>query len=148
MVLTKTFLAKTPQTGTSTPDVYTQFIVEVSDLHKKLHFRKLIVDSTGIGSPIVEHCRELKLPVQGMNLSRGKQEELFSNLKILLEQSKIVLPDNLDLLSSLNCITARRNRIGGYVFDHGKGTHDDLAYALALAVWSAGSGSVIVMNVT
>ncbi len=98
-------------------------------------------------SPWKFRCRELKLPVQGVNLGRGKQEEIFSNLKILLEQRKIVLPDKLELLSSLNCITANRNRTSGYLFDHGKGTHDDLAFALALSVWAAGSNPTIIMNV-
>ena len=44
------------------------------------------------------------------------------------------------MLTSLNCIVSERNRIGGYSFSHPHGTHDDLAYALALAVWRAGKG--------
>ena len=121
-------------------DVYTKFNVEIADLHKTAHFRKLIVDSTGIGSPIVSHCKELGLPVEGLNLHRRNQEEIFSNLKILFEQRKVELPDSMELLTSLNCIVSERNRIGGYSFSHPHGTHDDLAYALALAVWRAGKG--------
>jgi len=94
----------------------------------------------------VEHCRELKLPVEGVSLGHLKQQEMFSNLKILLEQERIVLPDFLDPLSSLNCITAKRNRIGSHLFDHANGTHNDLAYALALAVWGARSSPVIIIN--
>ncbi|MHB1869096.1 MAG: hypothetical protein ACYCPP_09155, partial [Nitrososphaerales archaeon] len=126
-------------------DVYTKFNVEIADLHRRAHFRKLIVDSTGIGNPIVSHCKQLGLPVEGLNLHRKNQEEIFSNLKILLEQRKVELPDNMELLSSLNCIVSERNRIGGYSFVHPHGTHDDLAYALALAVWRAGKGGGIIV---
>ena len=77
-------------------DVYTKFNVEIADLHKTAHFRKLIVDSTGIGSPIVSHCKQLGLPVEGLNLHRKNQEEIFSNLKILFEQRKVELPDSME----------------------------------------------------
>ncbi len=141
VVLIKTFLRK----DKNETDIYTQFTVEVSDLHKRLKFRKLVVDSTGIGRPIVEHCRELKLPIEEMNFASTRPAEILANLKILLEKKKIVLPDNLELLSHLNCITAKRNRIGGYLFDHSSGTHDDLAYALSLAVWGSRFTPTIVM---
>ena len=127
-------------------EVYSKFTVEVADLHRALHFVSLVVDSTGIGRPIVEHCKELGLPVQGAMLVSRFQEEIFSNLKLLLEQGQIELPDDLELLSSLNCIAVSRNRIGGVLFDHAKGSHDDLAYALALAVWRAGKGEPVIIK--
>ncbi|MGI0078460.1 MAG: terminase large subunit domain-containing protein [Nitrososphaerales archaeon] len=131
----------------SVNDIYTRFTLEVSDLHQKIHFRKLLVDSTGLGSPIVSHCKELKLPAEGVTLSTKTNEEILSNLKILTEQKRVEFPENLELLSHLNSITAKRTRMGSYTFDHPKGTHDDLAYALALAVWGARTRPVtILMN--
>lgn len=144
VVFKKTFYAEAKN---SSEPVYTKFNVEVAGYHKALHFTALIVDSTGIGRPIVEHCLELGLPVQGMVLGSKFQEEIFSNLKILLEERQIELPDDLELISSLNCITVSRNRLGSYVFDHPKGSHDDLAYALALAVWRAGKGEPVIIKV-
>jgi len=148
VVLKKTFYAERRANSSAevAEDVYTKYTVEVSDYHKALHFRAVIVDSTGIGRPIVEHCKQLGLPVQGVTLLSRFQEEIFSNLKILLEKRQIELPDDLDLISSLNCITVSRNRIGGYMFDHPKGSHDDLAYALAMAVWRAGKGDPVIIK--
>ena len=148
VVLKKTFYVakKNRENGKLPDEIYTKFTVQVSDYHKELHFQALIVDSTGIGRPIVDHCKELGLPVQGAVLLSKFQEEIFSNLKILFEQKQIELPDDLDLISSLNCITVSRNRIGGYMFDHPAGSHDDLAYALALAVWRAGKGEPIIIK--
>ncbi|MGI0080201.1 MAG: phage terminase large subunit [Nitrososphaerales archaeon] len=146
VVLTKTFATDQKKTGSNNEgDVYSKFNVEIADLHKRSPFRRLMVDSTGIGSPIISHCKELGLPVEGMNMHRRNQEEIFSNLRILLERRKLELPDNMNLLSSLNCIVSERNRIGGYIFTHPSGTNDDLAYALALAVWVGGRGAIIIM---
>ncbi|MHB1907738.1 MAG: terminase large subunit domain-containing protein [Nitrososphaerales archaeon] len=127
-------------------NVYTTFTAEVADIHQKMHFGKLLVDSTGQGRPIVSHCRDLGLPAEGMVFSVTKKEEILSNLKIMLEQHKIVLPDNLELLSHLNCITTRRNSTGNYLFDHQSGTHDDLGYALALAAWAARSTPTVLAS--
>ena len=134
VVLTKTFSVEKKTGGTHQEDVYTEFNVKIADLHKKSPFRKLVVDSTGLGKPILSHCRGLGLPVEGMNMHRKIQEEIFSNMKILIETRKVELPDNMNLLSSLNCIVSEQNRIGGYVFSHPAGTHDDLAYALSSCI--------------
>jgi phage FluMu gp28-like protein len=134
VVLTKTFLRGNKKDGHQA-DIYTQFNVEIADLHKLSPFSRLVMDSTGIGGPIAGHCRELGLPVEEVIMSKPNQEKLFSNLRILIEEKRVELSDDLDLLSSLNCIVAERGRFGGYSFSHPSGTKDDLAYALGLAVW-------------
>lgn len=53
----------------------------------------------------------------------------------------------MNLLSNLNCVVSKRSRLGSYSFEHVKGSHDDIAYAPALAVWAArGGGTVIMMK--
>ena len=120
------------------PNLYSRFTTEISEIHNKIKLKKIGVDQTGLGKPIIEHLKDLKLPAEGMTLTTRSKEEILSNLKILLEQKKLVLPANdLNLLSNLNCIQSEVSRTGGRTFSHPKGTHDDLAYALALACWVA-----------
>lgn len=120
------------------PNLYSRFTTEISEIHNKIKLKKIGVDQTGLGKPIIEHLRDLKLPAEGMTLTTRSKEEILSNLKILLEQKKLVLPANdLNLLSNLNCVQSELSRTGGRTFSHPKGTHDDLAYALALACWVA-----------
>lgn len=135
VVFSKTYLLSREQRNTENP--YTKFTLDVFDVHQKMHFTKLCVDKTGLGGPILEHCRELKLPVEGVTFSSDAKSEMFSELKIMLEQKKIEYPENLELLSHLNAVTAKRNRTGNYTFEHARGTHDDLACALALALRGA-----------
>lgn len=115
---------------------YAEFNVELSDLYKKNNF-SMLVDETGLGNPIVEHVRELGIEVNGMQLTSRKKEELLSNLKILMESKKIVLPYDEELFHSLNAIEYKRNRVGNFIFEKRQHMYDDLAYALALACLAA-----------
>ena len=135
VLLQKTYLS--PK-NSKDENLYTRFTAQIADLHGKLKFREIFVDQTGIGQPIIEHCKELKLPAVGIMLSARSREDVLSNLRIQFEQKRIVLPNgDLNLLANLNCVEVERTRSGGYSFSHPSGTHDDLAYALALAVWGA-----------
>jgi hypothetical protein len=121
-------------------NIYTDFTVKVADMHKKMRFKRLFVDSSGLGEPIVEHYRQLGVPVEGMKLTQDRKQELFSNMRLLFEDRRVVVPNDVALLSNMNCIEAERTRMGGFSFEHRSGTHDDLAYALALALWAGGRG--------
>ena len=116
---------------------YTDMNVTLADYFKRFNALKMVVDMTGLGNPIVEHLRELGIPVEGTILTDKVKTELLFNVKILLEQGKLILPNDLTLLAHLNCVEYERTRTGGYKFSHRKGTYDDLAFALALALWGA-----------
>lgn len=141
VVFTKTYLADPKK---EVENLYTNFSQEIAEYHKKFRLSRLYVDSTGLGSPIVEQLKNLKLPAQGIQLTLQSKDELFSNLKLLFENKRLTLPNNLSLLSNLNCIQA--DAAGGhYAFSHNRGSHDDLAYALGLACLAATKETVVVM---
>ncbi len=116
---------------------YTDCDSWLSDYHREHGLIKVCVDETGVGAPIVEHLREVGLNVEGVVLTERRREEILGYLKILFEQKRLTIPANTALLSHLNCIEYERTRTGGFRFTHRRGTHDDLAYALALAVNAA-----------
>ena len=115
---------------------YAEFNVELADLYKKNTFG-MLVDETGLGNPIVEHLKELGMDVNGMQLTNKRKEELLSNLKILMETKKIAIPYDEELFNALNAIEYKRTRVGNFIFEKRQHTHDDLAYALALACLAA-----------
>lgn len=94
------------------------------------------IDSTGIGDPVVED-----LQARGLNFdddssfkfTEQSRKNLLNNLAILLEQGKIKIPDDQELITELE----------GFQFDNSSGrlkivsttTHDDRVMSLALAVW-------------
>lgn len=122
--------------GAETRNPYTLFTTDVVyDYYSREKYEKLLVDTSGLGDPILEHLKELNVPVEGLKMVAKTKEEIASNLKFLFEQKRILIPNNLELLSSLNYIRYERTRSGGYTFSHREGTHDDLGWALALACW-------------
>jgi len=124
---------------------YTYFNLKLREMHEKTRFTSLLVDETGIGAPILEYLRKLGLPAHGVVLTERSRCEIMIRLKLALERGILVLPNSPELLASLNCVTYEATWRGTYRFSHRHGTHDDLAYALALAVWAArGAGKVLV----
>jgi hypothetical protein len=146
VVLSNQFLLSKEEKKTSQAiDVYTRFTSRVSEIHRRLKFNRILVDSTGVGAPILFLCKDLNMPADGVVLSQNTKKELLSNLRILIEQGRVEFPNDRDLLSHLNAVTFELDRTGSYIFGHEAGAHDDLAFALALAVWAARSGSSVWM---
>lgn len=123
---------------------YTDFNAMIYDLHRAAPMENIIVDETGLGGPIVEHLKELGLPVVGVKLTEKVKEEILWNLKLMIERREIVLPNDPQLLNHLNCVQYERARGGGYRFTHRNGAHDDLAYALALALYHRPRGGFLI----
>ncbi|MEM3386293.1 MAG: terminase large subunit [Nitrososphaerales archaeon] len=123
---------------------YTQFTAEIADYHKANNLTKLSMDQTGLGNPIIEHCKELGLPVEGVTLTAKMKQEILSELRLQMEKRRLIIPYDTALINALNSITYTRSRIGGYLFDKKSGCTDDLAYALALACWGAKQSGIII----
>ena len=110
---------------------------------------EVVADATGAGLPVVEILRTASIaativPVtitSGGEARRGTsawhvpRRDLLSKLVLELEQDRLRLPAHSPLAGRL------REEIAGVQAGAGRGgAHDDLVFALALAVWRAGSG--------
>lgn len=118
--------------------------------------RRLVVDGTGVGGPVVDLLRGARLacPITSVTITgaggeQGSGEEwrvpkrdLLTGLVVLLEQGQLKIPRRLaeagTLVRELMDIEVRQ-RAGGEarMGAEGMGRHDDLAMALALACWRA-----------
>ena len=115
---------------------YTKVNLDIADFSKSHDVATILVDQTGLGRPLVEHLKALGLPAEGITVTKRVKEELMSNLKLNLERGALLLPYDREIFSSLNCIEYERDRSGGYEFYHRRGTHDDLAFSIALACYA------------
>ena len=75
--------------------------------------------------------------VEGIKFTQQRKAELFTNLKMLMEQGRLKLSEDRILFSHLNAVEYHHTSSGGLKFTHPEGTHDDAAVALALACWAA-----------
>lgn len=116
------------------------------------HIHAVLVDATGVGTPVVDLLKEKNIyPLTAVYLTGGEKATtsngelhlakalLVSRLQVLLQQRRIHLPDTPEsralteeLLNYEIRVTENANLQAG-VFKTGK--HDDLATALGLACW-------------
>ena len=125
-------------------------VKKISDLNKTWNYKKIGLDDGGIGTPILDFCLEdpkLKRKTVGINNAsrsiehskKGKKkllkEDLYGNLKILMEQKFIKLPNNPKLKQSLLSIQYEIDEVTGNIKIFGKYSH--ITEALIRAAWCA-----------
>ena len=115
-------------------DSYVEVDHFLRDMHERYPFARLYFDKTGLGNVIEEHLRELGLPTEGVTLTQQRVQDLMFNLRVMLENKRIALPNDRELLNHLNAVVAEKTWSGKYSFRKREGTYDDLAYALAIAL--------------
>lgn len=96
---------------------------------------RLVMDATGVGDPVVEDLAHKGLTVEPFKFTEQSKRELLTHLAMLLEQDKIKLPNDPELLSELDAIQWGIGENGKTKIVTVEGMHDDRVMSLALAVW-------------
>lgn len=86
--------------GTPYPDV----IGHTAKANQIFNFTNILVDKTGVGDVIVDEIEEIGIRnVNGMFLTDRWKEEIFTYLKLLMEQKKLnILSDDAELIAQIN----------------------------------------------
>jgi hypothetical protein len=96
---------------------------------------RILCDRTGVGDPLLETLQQEFPHAEGVAFTQTLKQSLIENLALMLEQGRLQLLPDPDLLRELYHFeatpTARGIRLEGAT-----GVHDDLVIALALAAWA------------
>lgn len=110
--------------------LYTDVAAHVNELQAKYR-AKVYLDATGVGEPVAEQVRNCEPFV----FSEKSRSELLSNLVVLVQQRKLLLPSSWTVLRD-EMRYFRNVRRGSKVKpEAAEGYHDDTVMALALACW-------------
>ena len=113
---------------------YTQVIGHLVRANQKFKFRKVLVDQTGVGEPVLEEIRNQGLGnVEGLKFTVPTKEELLSSLKIAMEQNRLAIPYHRQLCTQINEQQYAYSKSGHLQFSHPTNSHDDMLWALALS---------------
>jgi phage FluMu gp28-like protein len=116
---------------------YSNVIGHLVRAHQKFKFRKVLVDQTGVGEPVLEEIRNQGLSnVEGLKFTVQTKEELLSNLKIAMEQNRLAIPYHKQLCTQINEQQYAYSKSGHLQFSHPSNSHDDMLWALALSVYA------------
>lgn len=95
----------------------------------------VVMDSTGVGQPIVDDLLNKGINISPFMFTFNSRNELLVNLQILLEQDKIKIPDEPELLEQLEAAVWDITAQGRTRITVPEDKHDDRLMSLALAVW-------------
>ena len=138
--------------GTPYPDVVKR-VREISEMPMIAMGRSVVVDGTGVGAPVVDllrragmGCSILPLIITGGGRSGTLQggyesvsrSELLTGMQVLVQQERLVMAAGCKEVEVF-----RREMLGLKMKGPGSEEHDDLAIAVALALWKARVGVVI-----
>ena len=108
-------------------------------LNEKLgDLRRILIDQTGVGAVFVEDVVRAGLKnARGIMLSLPKKQDVMGYLKQLMENGRLHIPFDRDLMNEINGEQFQMTETGQIKFSHPEGTHDDKLWALALAVYES-----------
>ncbi len=106
-------------------------------MDEKYSFERMYLDETGMGAGPTDMLSEsLGLDrVEGMTFSVKSKQDMYSNLKKLMEDGKLQIPNNRKLLYQLADLRYEVASNGDLKIHHSERGHDDYPDALALACW-------------
>jgi phage FluMu gp28-like protein len=116
--------------GTPYPDV----VLHVSNMMHNSRLDgslTLLVDATGLGIPVVDQLRRSRLncKLEPIVFTKQTKRDLLANLQFLFERDQLQFAYNLKMLDAV------LDELSNLRLDDSHTTHDDLAFALALAAW-------------
>jgi len=96
---------------------------------------KVVVDQTGAEYFVEDLAKLVKARVEGVMLSQPRKEEVMGHLKKMMQEGRLKIPYDQDLIAELNVERYELTKAGKIQFSHPPGTHDDRLWALGLAAY-------------
>ena len=116
---------------------YTGVIGTVRNLNTAYHFRGGYLDETGVGEAPYEQIREFAPSIKGIKFTTNTKQDILGKLRLTMENGDVTIPrEPRNLLIQLTQQQCEPTPQGNLKFTHPAGTHDDLAWAFALAVYA------------
>lgn len=104
---------------------------------------KLLMDSTGIGDPILDDLSRALVNIEGFKFTNESKKDLIQSLAISFEQDKITIPEIKELVNELSIFEYEMTRSGNVRYSAPEGYHDDCVISLALANWCCNEGNLM-----
>jgi len=93
-------------------------------------------DRTGVGNAVIEMLRQHYSNIVPITFNSDSKRQLIENLTVMLEQERIVIPEDAEvLIQELRSYRAKRSTAGNIQYSAPNGQHDDAVISLALAAW-------------
>lgn len=114
----------------------TDAIGRIQVLDSKFHFRQILVDETGLGAGVSDVLKEkIGGRVTGVVFTIQSKEDMYSVLRVLLEQGRLRIPNHRKLVYQLRDLRYKVTELGHVKISAPEGGFDDYPSALCLAAY-------------
>ena len=110
--------------------------IETEYLRRRGGITKVVMDSTGVGEPVYDDLSQ-RINVEPFHFTMDSRNQLLRNLQLFLEQDKIKIPNDENLITELESFKYTLKEQGRVKIEVPDGVHDDMVMSLALACWGA-----------
>lgn len=126
---------------------YAEVIMRLKDLYRRFNYPKVLIDSSGVGDPVLEDLQDIG--AEGYFFTSKSKVQLIQRLQAAIENGEVKYPHIEELIKELQFFEYQLTR-QGVKMEARQGFHDDCVIALALAVWAAEkmSGGYISLGVS
>ena len=108
----------------------------IQDLAFKYNNALCLIDSTGVGDPVVEDLMSSNISVEGYKFNETTKKQMVDNLAIAIERRLITFPQIDVLINELRDFEYKIGNTGKISYQAPDGKHDDCVVSLGLAVWA------------
>jgi hypothetical protein len=113
---------------------------EAAALAKKYQAQPVLADQYGFAF-LSELMRQRDVELTQLPFNSRSKTEIFLDLKTMLAQGKLEIPDHAEAVRELRSLQATRLSGGGYRISAPRSAHDDFACVLALLAHEAAEGA-------
>jgi len=121
---------------------YAYVVKKLRELHSKFNAPKILMDSTGVGDPILEQLEDI---AEGYKFTNQSKINLINRLVVALEREEVKYPNIPHLINELKYFQYIKTK-STLRMDAPNGLHDDTVISLALAVYAAESKQTQIIN--
>lgn len=141
------FVLRKKETLKQTP--YDQQLNMFQHYLNNFDFASFIIDESGIGNMLAEKLENTYGVVTKITFNNENKQEMVSNLKKLMQQGNLVIPDDSQLINSIRAIRRIYTPSNYLRFDSDRDSeigHADLFWALALMVYKSGGTTKFIIG--
>ena len=129
----------------------TDVMGRVQAMNAVFNFRSIYIDGNGMGSGPADYLAEQNLPIEINSFGSREKQEMYSNLKVLMERNQrkegviFRIPNHVKLIRQMSEMQYEYSSSGNFKIHHPEkaNAHDDWPDALALACcFKAQSGGI------
>lgn len=110
-------------------------IARIKEYIDRYHNPTVLVDSTGVGDPIVERLINEGVEARGMTFSSKSKQQMVQNLSVVLQKEEMKLPDYRVMIDEIDRYTFTYTSSGQFKYSAPPGRHDDCVASLCLLAW-------------